>query len=161
VDLEVSGLLTTTTHLLFPNTAISLFKRFALFRSIQPNDTSSSRVRAWGVTHSATSSTSPGTEKEDDSYLLQLRDLESVLQGIEEDWDCAEDIHRGLNAAISMQGENERAMTTPFSTYGRFEGNNVAFLAHVGEVAKELEKAVEQHPLQQNMIVVHANALTH
>jgi phenylpropionate dioxygenase-like ring-hydroxylating dioxygenase large terminal subunit len=131
---------TTTTYFLFPNTAISLFKRFALFLSIQPNGTTSSRVRAWGVAHGAASSTSPGAEKEDDSYLLQLRDLESVLQGIEEDWECAEDIQRGLNAASSMQGENETAITTPFFTYGRFEGNNVAFLNHVGDVAKELEK---------------------
>ena len=120
---------TTTTYFLFPNVAISLFKRFAMFLSILPaepatsgggssSSSSVSRVRAWGVTHA----TALGEE-----LGKQQRDFESVLKGIEEDWECTETIQRGLKPETRVQ-------------HGRFEGNNVDFLRHVGELSEQIKR---------------------
>lgn len=112
---------TTTTYFLFPNVAISLFKRFALFLSILPNSSHgssvSSRVRLWGVTH---------TTAEGEDLSIQKRDLESVIKGIEEDWVCAEGIQKGLTRDTIFH-------------HGLFEGNNIQFLRHVGELAARLD----------------------
>ncbi len=113
---------TTTTYFLFPNVAISLFKRFALFMSILPDtshgNSSNSQVRLWGVTHAT-------AEGEDPSK--QQRDLQSVIKGIEEDWECAEGIQKGLTPDTMLH-------------HGRYEGNNVDFLCHVGEFAERIHE---------------------
>jgi phenylpropionate dioxygenase-like ring-hydroxylating dioxygenase large terminal subunit len=118
---------TSTTYLLFPSVSISLFKRFAAFMSIVPETTTdandagsnSSRVRLWAV---VTHATAQGEDLE-----KQQRDLESVIKGLEEDWTCAEGIQRGLTKDTVVH-------------HGRFEGNNIDFLRHVGEIAELLVK---------------------
>jgi phenylpropionate dioxygenase-like ring-hydroxylating dioxygenase large terminal subunit len=107
---------TTTTFFAFPNVAISIFKRFALMLSVIPTSNTSSRIQAFGITHQ----TANGSTME-----KQHRDFESVVAGIQEDWDCAEGVQRGL---------------TPDSMilHGRFEGNNHYFLHHVGKIAEKL-----------------------
>jgi nitrite reductase/ring-hydroxylating ferredoxin subunit len=153
-ELESFWSQTTTTYLLFPNTAISLFKRFILFLSIVPTsdgnnkeNTNStqpsckSHVRAWAVARrnlaSGSSSNSNGDDSGNRDAMLALarRDYESVIRGIEEDWECAEGIQSGLMAA---RANNNKSNTTPTFSHGCFEGNNVAFLHHVGLVSQEL-----------------------
>lgn len=119
---------TTTTYFLFPSTAITLFKRFVVFLSIVPEisrgDGSSEpqasrrcRLRAWAVCHA--------TSKDEHDVELQQRDFESVIRGIQEDWDCAESIQRGLTPDTVIH-------------HGRFEGINVDFLKNVGDIAAQL-----------------------
>jgi phenylpropionate dioxygenase-like ring-hydroxylating dioxygenase large terminal subunit len=113
---------TTTTFFLFPNSAVTLFKRFVLFLSILPTTgPSASRVRSWGMVYSS---------QEDSRNLQTKRDLESVLAGIEEDWDCSVEIQRGLESKASQE----------MFTLGRFEGNNVHFLNAVGMAAEHLKR---------------------
>jgi phenylpropionate dioxygenase-like ring-hydroxylating dioxygenase large terminal subunit len=109
---------TTTTCFAFPNVAISLFKRFALMLSIIPTSNTSSHIQAFGITHT----TAKGN---DVSIQHQQRDFESVLVGIEEDWECAAGIQRGLTPDTMIH-------------HGRFEGNNHYFLHNVGEIADKL-----------------------
>ena len=104
---------TSTTYLIFPHTAIALFKRFVLFLSIVPSG-SSSRVRAWGISR--------------DESDMAGRDFDLIIAAIQEDWDCAQDIQCGLNHH-----------PTEF-TYGRYEGANVAFLRNVGLAASQLDE---------------------
>jgi hypothetical protein len=50
------------------------------------------------------------------------RDLEGVVNGVEEDWDCVEKIFKNLSKhQISM--------------YGSYEGNNIKFLNDVKNIA--------------------------
>jgi phenylpropionate dioxygenase-like ring-hydroxylating dioxygenase large terminal subunit len=118
---------TTTTYFVFPNSAIRFFKRFALFLSIVPTGDSESRIRSWGLGYGA-------VENRD----LQRRDLSSVLAGIEEDWQCSEDIQCGLDAAYSRVPRDAQE-TSPAFTYGRFEGCNVLFLHNVGAAAAAMK----------------------
>jgi hypothetical protein len=106
---------------------MSIFKRFLLVLSIQPATTSGNReqpsgtsswVRAWGMTHTL--------DEEEPAH----RDFESVIRGIEEDWECAQDIQQGL-----LNGRPPDSLTF---TFGRFEGNDVTFLENVGVVAQRL-----------------------
>lgn len=106
---------TTTTTLLFPSTAISLFKRFAVFLSIEPVDSESSKVRAWGTDHALYH----GKDRE-----VQRRDFESVVEAIEEDWGCTERMQSNLSYAETY-------------TYGQYEGCNVKFLQNVDAAAEE------------------------
>jgi hypothetical protein len=104
---------TTTTYLLFPCTAISLFKRFALFLSIRPSHTipvddhdrpchsTKSHVEAWATSHDRCRNEDP---------QLKRRDLESVLTGIEEDWECAEDIQHTLNSMFATRKNGDDAV---------------------------------------------------
>jgi hypothetical protein len=72
---------------------------------------------------------------EEDSYL-QHRDFESVIRGIDEDWECAQSIQQGLlNCNNNADAAREEGV---IFTYGCFEGNNVAFLEHVDWISKEL-----------------------
>jgi phenylpropionate dioxygenase-like ring-hydroxylating dioxygenase large terminal subunit len=120
---------TTTTYHLFPNAAISIFKRFILYLSIQPigpdteQPSTSSLVQVWGVPRSYTG------DAETNERTLQERDMESVIRGIEEDWECAEDIQQGL---VAQNGGDDESL---FS-YGRYEGNNVHFLRNVEKFSK-------------------------
>mmetsp|Transcript_11194 Transcript_11194/g.30909 ORF Transcript_11194/g.30909 Transcript_11194/m.30909 type:complete len:427 (+) Transcript_11194:63-1343(+) len=124
---------TTTTYFLFPNVAISIFKRFFIFLSVLPianidsNQASiQSRVRAWGVAHGITED---GAGRDNSHEMaVQRRDFQSVIAGIEQDWECAELIQQGLDADTLIH-------------HGRFEGNNIAFLRDVGEMAELLSKA--------------------
>ena len=119
---------TTTTYFLFPSTAISLFKRFVVFLSIvpelsrgdgsfEPGASRRCRLRAWAVCHA--------TAKDEHDAELQQRDFENVIRGIQEDWDCAESIQRGLTPDTVIH-------------HGRFEGINVDFLKNVGDIAAQL-----------------------
>jgi len=107
---------TTTTTLLFPSTAISFFKRFAFFLSIEPIDSASSKVRVWGTDHRFYH----GQDRE-----VQRRDFESVVKAIEEDWDCTERVQSNLKYAETF-------------TYGQYEGCNVMFLENVDAAAERL-----------------------
>eukprot|EP00980_Cylindrotheca_fusiformis_P002476 scaffold584_cov132-Cylindrotheca_fusiformis.AAC.29 len=119
---------TTTTYHLFPNSAISIFKRFILYLSIQPSSadpdepSTSSIVQLWAV---------PRTFANDKERSLQKRDMESVVRGIEEDWECAEQIQEGLNSQKNCGGDQ-----VMFS-YGRFEGNNFNFLQNVSALSNK------------------------
>jgi phenylpropionate dioxygenase-like ring-hydroxylating dioxygenase large terminal subunit len=142
---------TTTTYFLFPNTAVSLFKRFILFLSIVPSSdvntehnnnnnnkqpSCKSHVRAWAIARNCSSNADDddnNNEDKDARMATARRDYESVIRGIEEDWECAEGIQSGLMAARANNNNNNHA-------HGCFEGNNVAFLHHVGLVSQELLK---------------------
>ena len=140
---------TTTTYLIFPNTAVSIFKRFALILSIIPitsNDggsstSASSFVRAWGIPHRYFGATSSSDETNEEVQRQQqqrqeqrFRDFESVIKGIEEDWDCAQDIQYGLQQLSLQQRPDDKFEFQ----YGRYEGNNVNFLKHVEEISKTI-----------------------
>lgn len=121
IDVETFLSQTTTTNLLFPCSAVTLFKRFAMFLSVFPTSGgASSKVRAWGTDHKYGNYDLAGFDKDD-----QARDFESVLKAIEEDWEAAEAIQRNL----SMDRE---------FTLGRLEGCNAKFLANVNKAAKAM-----------------------
>jgi phenylpropionate dioxygenase-like ring-hydroxylating dioxygenase large terminal subunit len=109
---------TTTTYFLFPSTAVSLFKRFVLFLSVQPEGAGNAsgrrtKIRAWGVKRTA-------AEEED-----ATKDFDNVIAGIEEDWDCAEGIFQNMDAESVF-------------TYGLQEGGNILFLQNVEKAARNL-----------------------
>ena len=113
---------TTTTSLVFPSSAVSLFKRFALFLSVFPTSNGEkSIVRAWGTDHRYGNSDVSGFDKGD-----QARDLESVLKAIEEDWEAAEAIQTNISPDREF-------------THGTLEGCNAKFLQNVGKAAKALQ----------------------
>lgn len=140
---------TTTTYHLFPNSAISIFKRFIMYLSISPShvveDSSSyssnsdqqpsvsSVIRLWAVTKRNRKQAS--TSK----AATAVRDLENVVRGIEEDWKCAEEIQRTLNAQrkrrTSCFDDNKKVESSPIFSYSTFEGNNVHFLQNVGKLS--------------------------
>ncbi|GFH59711.1 hypothetical protein CTEN210_16187 [Chaetoceros tenuissimus] len=105
---------TTTTYFLFPNVSITLTKRFAFFMSIAPrhDDVSKSKISAWAITYN---------DHEEQMNLCQ-RDLEGVVNGVEEDWDCVEKIFKNLSK-------------DQISIYGSYEGNNIKFLNDVKNIA--------------------------
>jgi len=113
---------TTTTCFVFPNVAISFFKRFVLMVSIHPISNTTSHIQAFGITHQTAALCFP-----ENTIEKQQRDFENVMVGIEEDWECAQGIQRGLTPDTIIH-------------HGRFEGNNQYFLDNVGQVAEKLSK---------------------
>ena len=128
---------TTNNYFIFPNVAVTLFKRFVLYLSITPKSSNESLVRAWGVKHNF-SSEHDSPIRSGDNNAADIRDYNAVIAGIEEDWLCSEGIQRGLEGfrgnSISM------AEDPPAFTYGNFERNNILFLENVGRAAEELHE---------------------
>lgn len=121
---------TTTTHLIFPYSFVTLFKRFAVFITMtpyNPSPSSTTNIRAWALPHQWHDASLEGDK-------VQQRDFAAVLAAVEEDWDCTEQIQMGFN---NFEGNQRNA---PQFIYGGYEGNNILFLNTVGEVAKQLEE---------------------
>lgn len=111
---------TTTTSLIFPATLSTLVKRFLSVITIEPINSTSSKVRSWALPHRFCDPA---------EVDLAERDFKSIVAAVEEDWDCVEQIQKGLT--------NKRGTSADF-VFGGYEGNNVRFLQNIGEVAKEL-----------------------
>eukprot|EP00977_Amphora_coffeiformis_P007878 scaffold1752_cov188-Amphora_coffeaeformis.AAC.10 len=126
---------TTTTHLLFPMTSVTLFKRFMIFLTIEPAAVSSSsaasggsdnsRIRVWAFSHPFydPSSEENGSER-------RRRDFDAILAAVQEDWDMAVDIQTGL-CRDTTSNETE-------FLHGLYEANNQKFLENVARAEAQL-----------------------
>jgi len=125
---------TSTGFVIFPLTSINLFKRFATFTTFAPTHTNNgsnkkdtttqSKVRMWALPHRYFNASS------EDEQQQQERDLQSMIAGVEEDWDCAVNTQAGLS----------RETKTSDFIYGGYEGNNVRFLENIKRIANVLHE---------------------
>ena len=94
---------TTNNYFIFPNVAVTLFKRFVLFLSITPKSSNESLVRAWGVKHNF-SSEHDGPIRSGDNNAADIRDYNAVIAGIEEDWLARKEYSGGLESLRMLEG---------------------------------------------------------
>jgi phenylpropionate dioxygenase-like ring-hydroxylating dioxygenase large terminal subunit len=133
---------TTTTHLLFPYSFVTLFKRFLMFMTVEPvmpsttskHDTPSTStiIRAWTLSHRFYDSS-----EQEEGEAIQQRDLAGVMAAVQEDFECTERIQQGLNFD-SHYGKRPRNKKD--FIYGSYEANNIKFLNNVCSVAKQLDE---------------------
>jgi len=141
---------TTTTFFVFPATAISIFKRFILFTTFEPvmeatttirtasssatPPSTSSKIRSWAMPHPWYDPSSLESQDNKEYHQAIIRDYESVMAAVQEDWDCVTHIQKGLHRTATSS-----LSSSPVEfVYGGYEGNNVQFLHHVGLLAQGL-----------------------
>jgi hypothetical protein len=141
---------TTTTHLLFPYSFVTFFKRFLMFMTVEPvmasNTTTkhpapstSTSIRAWALPHRFYNSSD---QAEGEGDARQQRDFAGVMAALQEDFECTERIQKGLNFDHHHHNHHHHHGKRLYSkdfVYGGYEANNVTFLNNVCAVAKQLD----------------------
>ena len=92
--------------------------------SNKKDTTTQSKVRMWALPHRYFNASS------EDEQQQQERDLQSMIAGVEEDWDCA----------VNTQARLSRETKTSDFIYGGYEGNNVRFLENIKRIANVLHE---------------------